>query len=79
MVQKLTIIVLGVLSIAVTLFVGIILCTLFGAISGWAVGLVFDDSLTLLSQALGIDATPFQLGVIFGFVGGFLRTSDHRS
>ena len=46
-----------------------------GAIAGWVVGLVFDDTMRLLAQALGIEARPYQLGAMLGFLGGFFRAS----
>ena len=49
--------------------------TVLGAVVGWTVGLVFDGTMRLLSQALGIDAAPYQLGAMFGFIGGFFRAS----
>ena len=49
--------------------------TVIGALAGFIVGLLFDDSLALLAQVLGIQAAPYQLGAIFGFVGGFFRTT----
>ena len=57
------------------LFVGAIMGTAFGALSGLCVGWVFTDSMALLIGATGLDAEPYQLGAIFGFVGGFIRTT----
>lgn len=48
---------------------------IFGAFTGSVVGLVFPDTLAMLSQALGIEAAPYQLGAMFGFVGGFFRSN----
>jgi hypothetical protein len=50
-----------------------ILGVALGALAGWLVGLVFDGSLVLLAQALGIQAAPYQLGAMLGFVAGFFR------
>lgn len=49
--------------------------TAVGAFAGWIVGLVFDDSLRLLAKAMGIEAAPYQLGTIFGFVGSFFKAT----
>jgi hypothetical protein len=50
--------------------------TAFGAMGGWFVGLVFDDTLYQLTQHLGLgDTPPWQLGAMLGFVGGFFRSS----
>lgn len=57
------------------LFLIAIIGTVLGAITGWAVGLVFGETLALLSQALGIEAAPYQLGAMFAFVGGFFTSS----
>ena len=48
---------------------------LVGALSGWLVGLLFDETLRLLAHAMGIPAAaPYQLGAMFGFVGAFFRS-----
>lgn len=57
------------------LFLGALLNTLVGAFAGWVVGLVFDDSMRLLAEVLNVKAAPYQLGAIFGFIGGFFRSS----
>lgn len=57
------------------MFVGCLWGTVMGALVGWIVGLLFDGTMGLLAQALGIDAQPYQLGAMFGFVGGFFRAS----
>ena len=67
---------LGVLGFGFTLFLASILGTVFGAMGGWFVGLLFDETLVLVADMFGISGTPaWQLGAILGFVGGFLRTS----
>ena len=58
------------------LFVGCLWGATIGALVGWLVGFLFDDTMRLLAQALGIaDARPYQLGAMFGFIGGFFRSS----
>lgn len=52
-----------------------IIGTLFGAITGWLVGLVFDDSILGTLSALHIyGLTMWQFGAFLGFVGGFFRS-----
>ncbi len=64
------------LGVGFTLFIGSIMGTAFGAMGGWFVGLVFDDTLYQLTQHLGLgDTPPWQLGAMLGFVGGFFRSS----
>jgi len=58
------------------LFLGAVMGTVFGALSGWVVGFIFYDTLYQLTQHLGLgDTPPWQLGAMLGFVGGFFRTS----
>ena len=57
------------------MFAGCLWGTVMGALVGWVVGLLFDGTMHLLAQALGIDAQPYQLGAMFGFLGGFFRAS----
>lgn len=57
-------------------FLVTILGTLFGALAGWTVGLVFDGTLSKLATMLGVPGTPpWQLGAMLGFVGGFFRVA----
>jgi hypothetical protein len=65
----------GVIVLALfAIFCGVLLGTLFGAFAGWLAGLVFDDTMRLMAEMAGIDARPWQLGAIFGFIGGFFRS-----
>ena len=66
---------IALLAVLSALFLGCMMGTVVGAVAGFIVGLLFDDSLALLAQVLGIQAAPYQLGAIFGFVGGFFRTT----
>lgn len=57
------------------IFLLVILGTLFGALAGWIVGLVFGDTILLIAAKLGIDGIAmWQFGAFLGFVGGFLKT-----
>jgi uncharacterized membrane protein len=66
---------LAALAVAALVFVGAVASALAGAFVGWLVGLIFDDTMRLLSQAMGISAAPYQLGAMFGFVGAFFRST----
>ena len=61
------------LGVGALMFVLCLLGTVLGAVVGWTVGLVFDGTMRLLAQALGIDAAPYQLGAMLGFISGFFR------
>lgn len=57
-------------------FVLVIVRSLFGALAGWIVGLIFGDTILAIFQQLGIVGMHmWQLGTFLGFVGGFLSTS----
>lgn len=61
---------------ALTLFIGITLGAVLGALSGWCVGLLFPDAFRLLEYPLGMvninpPAQPYQIGAMLGFVAGF--------
>lgn len=74
--QAAVIILFGAVVTVTAVFVAVILGALIGASVGWIVGLVFPGTLALLAEALGIPgAAAWQLGVILGFVGGFLKTN----
>lgn len=63
----------------VLIFLSPLLGIIIGAFAGWVVGLFFPDTLALLAQMLHIEAAPWQLGAIFGFIGGFFRSSISTS
>ena len=57
------------------IFFFIILGTLFGALAGWTVGLVFGETILGILSQLGVkNVTMWQFGAFMGFVGGFLKT-----
>ncbi len=58
-----------------SLFLIIILSTLMGGIAGWAVGMVFTETISELKQFMGVSVTDFELGAALGFVGSFFRTA----
>lgn len=68
--------------VVVAVFFITILTTLFGAIAGWIVGLVFTDTILGTLSRFGVDIvdlTMWQLGATLGFVGGFFKTAKVRS
>jgi len=69
-------------AVALIIIAVVLLCiapligVLVGAFAGWVVGMAFPDTMGLLAQMLHIEAAPWQLGAIFGFVGGFFRSTS---
>lgn len=61
--------------VGIVLFFVCLIGTVMGALAGWIVGLVFPETLGLLAKMLNVDAAPWQLGAILGFIGGFFRSS----
>lgn len=58
-----------------------ILGSFFGALSGWAVSLVWNDAILGFLSRIGVDTnglTLWQVGASMGFLGGFLKTSVHK-
>jgi len=58
-----------------------ILGSFFGALSGWAVSLVWNDEILGFLGRIGVDTnglTLWQVGAAMGFLGGFLKTSVHK-
>lgn len=56
-------------------FLFVIFGSLAGGVSGWVVGLVFQDEIIGILSQLGIhNITMFQFGVFMGFCGSFLKT-----
>ena len=51
-----------------------IIGTMFGTLSGWAVGLFFGNTIDAFTTAAGLDVEPWQLGGFLGFVSGFFTT-----
>lgn len=59
-----------------------VLGVLFGAFSGWAVSLFFNDTVLGFLARIGVDTNGlalWQVGAAMGFLGGFLKTSFHQS
>lgn len=48
----------------------------FGGVSAWVVGFVFGEPILRFFAILGIHGfSMFQLGVVMGFIGGYLTTT----
>lgn len=61
------------------LFVITIAATAIGAVTGWAVGLIFGNTILDTLSRFGVNAEGlpmWQLGATLGFVGGFFRYSE---
>ena len=66
--------------VAVFMFLGCILGTLFGAFAGWVVGLIFGKTILSFFAALGITGFKmWQIGAVLGFVGGFFKSSSAKN
>jgi len=57
------------------LFLGPIVGVLFGAFSGWVVGLVFYGTSDLFLQYFKLNAEMWQVGAFLGFVASFFRAA----
>jgi len=79
--DKLALVVLGMLGVGVLLLVGSLVGAFFGMIGGWIVGWAFDETMQkLLVNVLGLkDVVMWELGAMMGFVGGFIRSSTSSS
>jgi hypothetical protein len=78
--DKLIIIAGGLVAGLGLVFIGVLLGTMFGALAGWVVGLVFDQTLARVAMMLGVPGTPaWQLGAMLGFLGGFFRSHLRES
>lgn len=64
------------LLLALTVFVLCLIGTIVGSLSGWAVGLLFGETILGIFAAFGLKGfSMWQIGAFLGFVGGFFRTS----
>lgn len=62
--------------IALTIFLGCIIGTLFGAFSGWLIGLFFENTIIGILASLGITGFKmWQIGAFLGFVSGFFKST----
>lgn len=75
-------IVLGVFTVVALIFFAPVLGVIFGAFSGWVVGLFFSGTVLGFLGRLGVDVNGLQLwqvGAAMGFLGGFLKTNVSKS
>lgn len=64
------------LGVAAIVFLAVLLSTLFGALAGWIVGLVFAETILGIFAALGIKGfAMWQIGAFLGFVGAFFKAT----
>lgn len=68
----------GIAGLFVVLLLSPIVGVLFGAFSGWVVGVVLPETSELFLQYLKLQSPPsemWQIGALLGFVGSFFRNS----
>ena len=69
----------GLAAVAVLAFIACIISTAMGAAVGWAVGLVFHDTIFDFLSRIGIDVSGlhmWQVGGSLGFIGSFFRSNQ---
>lgn len=59
----------------VSVILAVLAACLAGAFIGWVVGFFFPHTMYLLSTAMNIEAAPWQLGIMFGFIAGFFKNT----
>lgn len=70
-------VILAFISFAALIFFSPLIGVLFGAFSGWIVGLFFGPTILEFVQAFFPSAAtlePWQVGAGLGFIGGFFRS-----
>jgi len=77
--DKVLLLAIGAIGVAVVLFFVIILSTLLGGVAGWVVGGVFPFVTDTIRGLSGLTLTNFEIGAVLGFVGGFIRSSSASS
>jgi hypothetical protein len=73
--EKVAVLVLGFCGLV---FAMPLLGVLFGAFSGWVVGLLFTETILGFLSRIGVNTVGlhvWQVGAAMGFLGGFLKTS----
>lgn len=67
----------GFTAMGIFLFLAAIMGTCFGALGGWIVGLVFDETSTKILLELNIDNFKmWEIGAGLGFFGSFFRSNN---
>ena len=70
--------IVNLLLVALFMFLGCILGTLFGAFAGWVVGIFFGETILSFFAAIGITGFKmWQIGASLGFIGGFFKSSTN--
>ena len=71
---------IGVIFLGMTaIFFFPIIAVFFGALSGWIVGLFFEETILGILSQMGIkNVSMWQVGAFAGFFGGFLKTKVHQ-
>ena len=71
--------------VGAAVLIGVLLCVvpmagfLGGGFSGLVVGWWFPETVGALTDWLNIDARPWQVGALLGFVGGYFRSTSKGS
>ena len=56
------------------MWIGLVIFTFIGVLSGYTVGLVFDDTFAAAQARLGLAGMePWQIGACMGWVSGFFQ------
>ena len=63
--------------VAALVFFGVVMRTVFGAITGWAVYLLFPETFGTAMKIAHIESMElWQVGAVLGFVGGYFSVSS---
>lgn len=68
--------IVSIITIVVTLFIGVCAGTFFGGVASWIVNMVFPQVGTALNALTGLQLDAFDQGAVLGFVGGFIRSNS---
>ena len=74
--DKLIIGLLGALIVGSFVFLAAVMSTCFGALGGWAVGWLFDETSVKFLTIVGLDVEMWELGAALGFFGSFFRSHN---
>jgi len=78
--EKVLIVIGGLILAIGLLFLAPLLGALMGALSGWVVGWFFTETVTLFLAAFGIKGLAmWQIGLSLGFIGGFFKARQINS
>ena len=74
---------IGIIIAAITgavVFFAAVVSTMFGALAGWAVGWLFDETSYKVLNYIGVQGFEmWEIGAALGFVGSFFRSSSSSS